>query len=935
MQFKRNFAAAIAFSLVPAAALAGEQPLYQPAPDWVVPAQLPAPLAAKGGVPAPHFDFQERFEDGEVWAYFDLATRIATPQMLEQNTLLNLPWFPDKGDLIIHELSILRGTETIDLIAGGQKFTVLRREGALEQRQLTGILTATLAAEGLQVGDTFRLRASVTAKDAALGGHVQWASPLIALPMQSSHASMRMLWPKAKPVNWRVLANGVTTSKSEIGKVAALKINLPAPKQPEMPADAPMRFRHPPLVEVSSFGAWRDVSTTMAPLYATGQGIPAGSPLAAEVAAIMTAEQRPLERAVRALRTVQDDIRYLALGMNGGNYVPQSAEKTWSVRFGDCKAKTLLLLAILRAMGIEAEPVLASLSLDDLVSKRLPSAGAFDHVLVRAKIDGEWVWLDGTGSGTRLADIKDSPPFRTVLPVRTEGAELETIAWRAPARADTELTLTIDESASVDLPSVADAELVLRGPKGTMLGLIINQVGEKEKRDLLIMVLTEQLGEGQFDQVSMINNPDDATVTVKGRGVLTTAWYTEDHRRQRKLSRIPALLAFAPDRARAAWSAIPVMTPRPEKVRYRVKLRLPDGGKGFALQGDPQTEIRVAERQVVRSVSMADGVVIIDETLASNGGEVAAAQVPAERDRLAQALAREPKLVAPADTLRRWEITASDPPGATQIRAIGAVFANAIAAAEPDDTSALQSRVNFLQGIGDSKEAIADWSRIVALEPSVENYVARGELALELGNIAAAAADAEAARKLDPSAQDAVSLAAGILARQGKLAEGLALLDERIDVGGEDKPELQLSKAGLIGEFGDPAQALALLDELIAAKPSNPPLLNTRCWIKATREVQIESALKDCTGAIELTNSTAQILDSRAVVWLRLGRFEEALRDIDAALLQVPDLGQSRFVRAIVLKRLGRDAEAERELVLARRLAPTVEKDYAKFGLKP
>src|SRR5207245_7674926 len=43
-----------------------------------------------------------------------------------------------------------------------------------------------------------------------------------------------------------------------------------------------------------------------------------------------------------------------------GGLVPASAETTWSRRFGDCKAKTALLLAILHEFGIEAEPVARS-----------------------------------------------------------------------------------------------------------------------------------------------------------------------------------------------------------------------------------------------------------------------------------------------------------------------------------------------------------------------------------------------------------------------------------------------------------------------------------------------------------------------------------------------------------------------------------------------
>ncbi|PNB40097.1 transglutaminase, partial [Pseudomonas sp. FW305-130] len=81
----------------------------------------------------------------------------------------------------------------------------------------------------------------------------------------------------------------------------------------------------------------------------------------------------PKRQTAAALRLVQDQVRYFAQGMNGGNYVPQTPDKTWSTSYGDCKAKTLLLLTLLRAMKIEAEPVSANIGLGDIVPDRLPS----------------------------------------------------------------------------------------------------------------------------------------------------------------------------------------------------------------------------------------------------------------------------------------------------------------------------------------------------------------------------------------------------------------------------------------------------------------------------------------------------------------------------------------------------------------------------------
>lgn len=935
---RRNFAAGLVASGIvwAAPALASDQPLYQAAPAWVVTAQLPAELLAGKGAPGPYFDNQQRFENGQVWSFMDLATRINTPQDLAQNNVLTLPWIPDKGDLIVHGLTIIRGGQEIDLIAKGQRFTVLRREEALEQRELTGILTATLPVEGLQVGDVLRLRVSITQKDPALRGRIQWTGPIVALPAKVSGSALRFSWPTAQPVKWKVLGQSIVTQPSQAGGFQTIAVSLPAPKQPEMPGDAPLRYTRPPLAQASSFADWQDVSKVMAPLYGTKGTIPAGSPLETEVARIMAAEQDPLKRAALALRSVQDNIRYLAVGMDGGNYVPQTPEKTWSVRYGDCKAKTLLLLAMLHAMKIDAEPVLASIGLDDLVTEGLPSAAAFNHVFVKAKIGGKNYWLDGTGSGTRLADIADSPPMHNVLPLRAEGAGLEFVPWQAPARPTMNVSLAIDESGSVDLPSVVDAVITFGGDRANAINMIADKFGPKEKHDFLWQVMQSQLGEGQIVDLAMTSDSDASTVTIKGRIVLSPAWKTQDRRPRRKLTFAAEGVRFSPDRSRPAWTAIPVATGRPSRTHYRVTIKLPEQGRDIALEGSPGTTVtKVAGYTVERSIGLANGTLEIDETLTNDGREVPAAAIPAERANLAKLQAQMPRLVAPVDARRRWDPAGTDPATSSQAKAIEAVYAAAIAEAEPEETSALTSRASYRRATGNPKGALEDLKTIATKQPSVENYISHGALALSLGDLPAAAADAEAARQLEPNSTAAIALLAEVEAKRGNVARGAALFDDGIALGGEDKPDLINAKASLIGEYGDPHEAIKLLDDLLVERPGNAAILNSRCWIKGTRNVELESALKDCTSAIELSSNTAAILDSRAMVWYRMGRFEDALRDYDAALLQNPSLGPSRFMRALVLKKLGRNDEAAKDLVIARRLAPWVDKDYARFGIKP
>ncbi len=923
--------ALVAFG-VPMAARASDTPLYQPAPTWIAPPPATTP-PGPDSPPLVMLDLQHRIEGGQVWSYVHQQLRMVSPEMLAQAATLTFPWAPDKGDLIVHDLAIVRGGQRIDLIAKGQRFTVLRREQALEQRELTGILTATMAVEGLEVGDILDMRLSITSRDAALGGRVQDVTSLIAEPARIGPSRVRFSWPTADAPRWKLLADGVAAAPVRNGAYTELTIALPVAKPKDMPQDAPSRFNHPPMIEVASFDGWADVSKVMAPLYATTGLIAADSGLVAEVAAIRAADTTPIGRAQRALESVQNKIRYLAVGMDGGNYVPQSPARTWQVRFGDCKAKTLLLLAMLREMGIEAEPVLAHVGLGDLVPQRLPSAAAFNHVFVRAVIDGETLWLDGTGSDARLADIRNTPGVGYVLPVRTAGAEPVRIETHADARPIIDMTVQADESTSVDLPSAVAVTAVLHGQMAAMMRAARTQLNEKQQRELASEFLSGWVGNGFFTGIAI--TPDAATgdVVLKATGLVDGAWSVEDRRKRRPLQHTLDQVSFTPDRSRPEWTQIPVAAKPPAGLRYRTLLRLPDAGRNFTLDGAPDLDATLAGVAVKRTTRVTDGVVTVDERIDALGMEVPAARIATERDALATAKARAPRMVAPADIPAYYLLTPAQIDQSSQIRVIRNTYGQAIAL-DPDQPAAYLGRAAFEQTLGNRRAAMTDLNKVVSTQPSVDVYLQRSALSGDLNDLPGALADAERARALDPSSFPATSQVAAAKAEAGDLSGAVALLDERIALGGETRSAYRQAKAALMGEFGDPAAAIAMLDTLIVEKPGSPGLLNARCWVKGTRSVMLDTALKDCTNAIELSDNTLAALDSRAMVWFRMGRFTEAMADLDAVLAAEPTMAGSHYLRAAVLKAMHRDPEAIRELAIARRLQPASEREYARYGIK-
>lgn len=142
-------------------------------------------------------------------------------------------------------------------------------------------------------------------------------------------------------------------------------------------------------------------------------------------------------------------------------------------------------------------------------------------------------------------------------------------------------------------------------------------------------------------------------------------------------------------------------------------------------------------------------------------------------------------------------------------------------------------------------------------------------------------------------------------------------------------------KAETLGKAGRTEEGAALLAEALTERPGDPGLLNGLCWLKGTRSFELESALKDCTRAIELTDDPAAVLDSRAMVFFRLGRMEEARADLDAALKISPNMPGSLYMRGIVKLRGDDRAGGQADLALARLQQGRIDDEYSGFGITP
>jgi len=108
-----------------------------------------------------------------------------------------------------------------------------------------------------------------------------------------------------------------------------------------------------------------------------------------------------------AVRTVQDEVRYMGIEIGEYSHRANRPEKVYDQRYGDCKDKSLLLVSMLRADGIDANMVLINSSINGHVDEFIPTPNAFDHAVVVATVNNKQIWVDATisnqgGDGTNI-----------------------------------------------------------------------------------------------------------------------------------------------------------------------------------------------------------------------------------------------------------------------------------------------------------------------------------------------------------------------------------------------------------------------------------------------------------------------------------------------------------------------------------------------------
>ena len=222
---------------------------------------------------------------------------------------------------------------------------------------------------------------------------------------------------------------------------------------------------------------------------------------------------------------VASQIRYVGIELGQGAYQPTPADQVLNVRYGDCKDKTTLMIAMLDLAGIEAFPVMLNPAPYQRIDLELPSLGQFSHLIgAIPRDDGNYIWLDPTADTCSYGDLPARDRGRKGFVIQSERGEFVDIPISTPESnqllVDTEIALTEDGTVQGLM------RIDTLGQYNVEARLEYKRVSPSAWKDTLAVGLSKQFPGVRVDSVQ-ISDLEDLNVPVQLNVAFTVENYAE------------------------------------------------------------------------------------------------------------------------------------------------------------------------------------------------------------------------------------------------------------------------------------------------------------------------------------------------------------------------------------------------------------------------
>lgn len=231
------------------------------------------------------------------------------------------------------------------------------------------------------------------------------------------------------------------------------------------------------------------------------------------------------EKVARIYDWVQQQFHYVSLDMPNERLTPRQADTVCKRMYGDCKDMSSILMAMCTRAGVPAHFVKIGTKDKPYNHDDLHTTWMYNHMICAVKLDGEWVFLDGTAQVLPLgANREDLQDCEALVAIDANHYKVIKIA-EAPAAQN-----QMVDNSTINLEGTDVSGAVIQhysGYEAWDLREALSRIRRKEEQDKLVRSLLRK-GNNHFLVSNYdITEGDDAEKTVSVTADYTIKGYAQ------------------------------------------------------------------------------------------------------------------------------------------------------------------------------------------------------------------------------------------------------------------------------------------------------------------------------------------------------------------------------------------------------------------------
>jgi transglutaminase-like putative cysteine protease/Flp pilus assembly protein TadD len=272
-------------------------------------------------------------------------------------------------------------------------------------------------APGAIVEEEVRTEENITFAGAGMVERFYFAS---SVPVQ--HARFTVEFPEQMPIRYslRFLPEMKPERSEEMGRVHIVFERGAANAIEDIEPDTPYDDTIYPSVTISSGASWQELATQYSALIDKQIDL---RKMAGIVNGLVRDKKTQEEKITSVVSYLSRQVRYTGVEFGDASIFPRPPEETLNRKYGDCKDKSALLVAMLRSIGVSAYIALLRVGDREDLSSDLPGMDMFNHAIVYIAGSKE-LWIDATDDHARVGELPIADQDRFALIIRPQSSAL-------------------------------------------------------------------------------------------------------------------------------------------------------------------------------------------------------------------------------------------------------------------------------------------------------------------------------------------------------------------------------------------------------------------------------------------------------------------------------------------------------------------------------